>query len=144
MIDFETPRVEEGDAERKNPVPVKFIALILAAAVLAATVWILWYFLSPSRTVRLAEGTSYDYAGYAIKLEKLTNRYCPGAADVDCPHWLNEDGAQISYSGPGKMGVSFDYLGQESKPTLELPGLKIELRAVEFEKNAAKLKLSKQ
>ncbi|MCL5435513.1 MAG: hypothetical protein M1275_00285 [Patescibacteria group bacterium] len=144
MIDIEAPRAGRDDAREKHTFLVKFVVSVLGIGLIAATLWILWYFLSPSRTVEISAGESYSYAGYSIKVEKLTNRYCPDASDVDCKHWLNEDGVQFSYTGPDVLGLSFEYLGIGSKPVLELPGLKIELKAIEFDKNSVKIKLSKQ
>ena len=143
MIDVDSADLQSPQ-RLKNPLPVRAIAAVLAVIILTATAWILWFFLSPSRTVQISEGASYDYANYSVKVEKLTDRYCPGASDVDCTNWLNEDGVQLSYTSPGKAGVSFYYLGLDSKNTLELPGLKIELKSLNFEKRAAELRLSKQ
>jgi hypothetical protein len=144
MIDIEAPSVLVNNAKSNRALTVKFIALLLGLGLIAATVWTLWYFLSPSRAVQIPVGESYSYAGYSLKVITLTNRFCPNASDIDCQHWLNEDGVQLSYTTVNKPGVTFDYLGLNSKPVLELDGLKIELLAVKFKDNTVKLRLTKQ
>ena len=142
MIDIQLSQPDALSRQR-NPSWIKILAAVSAVLVLVGTVMVLWYFLSPTRTITISEGKSYGFSGYTLKVERITDQFCPGSSDVDCNFWLYEDGVQLSYSKQGSSGVYFEYLGVDSKNQLSLRGLDISLIHIDFEKQSVRLKLAK-
>lgn len=129
--------------DKDNPFWLKVVAGFAVLLLIVGLVWVLWYFLSPNRTIQIKEGQTYAYGGYVLKIEALSNSYCPGSTDSNCGHWLYEDGIKLSYIRTGSGGINFDYIGMDSKNQLSLPGLDIRLISVDFENRSSKLKLTK-
>ena len=143
MIDFSSDSDIVAPASKKHP-GIKVLVILLLVALAGGTFWVLWLFLSPSRTIALQEGRSYTYGGYVFTLQKASNQFCPDNTDDNCRKWLFEDGVQISYTNSKINGIVFAYVGLSSQPILDLDDIKIQLISSDAGNKTAKLKLIKK
>jgi len=98
----------------------------------------------PEQSLSLKSGQSYTFNSTTLTRGNIADKFCPGAEDQNCPDWLKEKVVQFRYTSPDIQGITFDYLAEESRKSVETPRLKITLISVDFGHDSAKVILEKK
>lgn len=145
MIDTSRPIYDQSVIEPpKNPKGTKTAAVILLIILIAGLVFTAWLFLRPSRTIELAEGKSFQFKNFIVKIDRISDSTCLQVAGFECQEWQKELGTQLQFRNIKTNDIAYEYLGLNTRPLAESAGLNVQLLSVDFQNKTVRIKLTKR